>query len=65
MYIDINKIQNKFSIKSFSNHIQSDGNSFWGDLVLKSFMMAYRDEGSILDQKYEKQLFWDLYYGDF
>jgi len=22
MYIDINKIQNKFSIKSFSNHIQ-------------------------------------------
>ena len=27
--------------------------------------MAYREEDSILDQKYEKPIFWNLYYGDF
>ena len=45
--------------------MQSDENSFWGDVVLESFSMAYRDEGSILDQKYEKQIFCVLYYDDF
>ena len=33
--------------------MQSDGNSFCGDVVLD---MLYRDEDSILDQKYEKQI---------
>ena len=40
------------------NVMQSDGNIF-------CFNMAYRDEDIILDQKYEKQIFWDLYYEDF
>ena len=42
--------------------MQSDGNSFCGDVVLDNFNMSYRNEDSILDQKYEKQIFWDLYY---
>ena len=45
--------------------MQSDGNSFGGDVVLDSFNVAFRDEDSILDQKYEKQILWDLYYEDF
>ena len=36
-----------------------------GDVVMDSFNMAYNDEDSILDQKYEKQIFWDFYYEDF
>ena len=36
--------------------MQSDGNSFSGDVVLDSFNMAYRDEDSSLDQKYKKQI---------
>ena len=38
------------------------GNSFYGDVVLESFSEVSRDEESILDQKYEKQIFWDLYF---
>ena len=38
--------------------MQSDGNSFWGDGVLDSVNMAYRDEDSIL----EEQIFLDYYY---
>ena len=34
--------------------MQSDGNSFLGNVVLDSSNMAYRDEGSIIDQKNEK-----------
>ena len=44
--------------------MHSDGNSFWGDVVLNSFKKAYRDEDSILEQKYEKKISWDLYYED-
>ena len=40
--------------------MQSDRNSFWGNVVLDSFNMAYRDESSILNHNYEKQIFWDL-----
>ena len=36
-----------------------------GDVELDSFNVSYRDEDSILDQKYEKQIFWALYYEDF
>ena len=39
--------------------MQSDGNTFCGDVVLDSFDMAYRDEDNILYQKYEKQIFWE------
>ena len=42
--------------------MQSDEKSFFGDVVLDSFDMSYRDEDSIIDQKYEKQIFWALYY---
>ena len=45
--------------------MQSDGNSFRGDVVLGSFNMSYRDEDSILKQKYENQISWDLYHEDF
>ena len=38
--------------------MQSDENSFSGDVVLDSFHMEYSDEDSILDKKYEKQIFW-------
>ena len=34
--------------------MQTDGNSFIGDVVFDSFNMSHRDEDSILDQKYEK-----------
>ena len=42
--------------------MQSDGNSFCGGVVLNSFNMVYGDEVSMIDQKYEKQIFLDLYY---
>ena len=42
--------------------MQTDGNSFCGDF--DSFNISYRDEISIYDQKYEKQIPWDLYYED-
>ena len=45
--------------------MQSGGISFYGDVVLWSFNKAYRNKDGILDQKYEKQIFWDLYYEDF
>ena len=45
--------------------IQPDGNSFFGDAVLDSFNMSYGNEDLILNQKYEKQISWDLYCKDF
>ena len=45
--------------------MQSDGNSFCGDVVFGSVNMVNRDEDSILDQKYEKQISWDLNHEDF
>ena len=36
---------------------QSDGNNFRGDVVLDRVNMAYMDESSILDQKYESWIF--------
>ena len=40
--------------------MQSDGNSFYGNVVLDSFNMAYSD-----DQKYESKSFLNLYFEDF
>ena len=45
--------------------MQSDGNSFYGNVVLWSFNKLHRDKDGILDQKYEKRTFRDLYYEDF
>ena len=39
--------------------------NFCGDVVLDSLSMAFRDEDSILDQIYEKLIFWFLYYDVF
>ena len=41
--------------------MQSDGNSFSGDVVLDSINMAQRDLDSILNQMYQKQMFQDLF----
>ena len=51
----IHIIIDRFSINTV---MQSDGNSFCGNVVLDSFVMEYNDEDSILDEKYEKQIFW-------
>ena len=45
--------------------IQSDGNSFCGDVVLDSFNKASRDEDNILDQKYKSKYVWKYFYDDF
>ena len=38
--------------------MQSDGNSFEGDVVLDCFNMAYWIEDSILDQNMNNKYFW-------
>ena len=38
---------------------------FLGDDVFLSFNKAFRDKDSILEQKYEKLIFWDFSYKDF
>ena len=43
--------------------MQSDGNSFCGDVVLNGDNMTYRIYDNILDQ-YEKQIFLDFYHED-
>ena len=40
---------------------ESDGNSFYGDVFLYSINKAYRDHGSILDQKYEANILRSLF----
>ena len=37
--------------------MQSDGNSYCGDVVLDSFNIIYSDEDSISDQTYESESF--------
>ena len=44
--------------------MKSDGNRFFGDVVLDSVNMEYRDEDSNSDQIYENQIFSVLYYED-
>ena len=44
--------------------MQSDGNSFWGDVVLDNVNMLYTFKESILDQIYKNQVFADLYFED-
>ena len=41
--------------------IQSDRNSFCGDVVLGSFNMAFGDDNSILDQIYENKICYFFY----
>ena len=45
--------------------MQSDGNSFSGEIVLENVNMVSRVEDSILDQINEYQIFIDLYNEDF
>ena len=42
--------------------MQSDGKSYGGYVVFYNFNMVYRDKDSICDQKYDKQIFWNLHY---
>ena len=44
--------------------MQSYANSFWGDVVLDSFNNVSRDEDSILDQIYIRQICSDFYHED-
>ena len=37
--------------------MQSDRNSFWGDVVLDSINMASGEEDSMLDQIHEEQIY--------
>ena len=41
------------------------GTVFFGDIVLDGFNMSYLEKDSILEQKYEKQISWDLHYEDY
>ena len=45
--------------------MQSDGNSFWRDVVLDSFGMAYKSKDSILDQQYNELISWYFNNKDF
>ena len=45
--------------------MQSDGNSFCGDVVLDSFNIVKSDKDSLKDQPYEKRILRDLYHEDF
>ena len=45
--------------------MQSNWNSFGGDVVLDSFNIAYRHEDSVLEQKHEKKISRNRYYKDF
>ena len=45
--------------------MQSDGNSFCGDVIFDSFNKECRVEASILDQIYEKRICLEFYYEDF
>ena len=44
--------------------MQSDWNSFSGDIVLESVNIASMDEDIVLNQIFEKFIFLDLYYED-
>ena len=43
------------------NAIHSNGNCFWEDVILDSCNKVYKDEGSILDQKYKRNLLRSYY----
>ena len=51
------KFSNSFiqNVKLLYSVMQSDGNSFCGDVVLDSFNKTYRDEDNILDQIYKSK----------
>ena len=44
--------------------MKSEGNSFCEYVVLKNVDIENRDEGSILDQIYSKQLIFNFYFKD-
>ena len=45
--------------------MQSDWNSFCGDVISDIFNRAYMDEDIVLDKKFEKQISRVIYHGDF
>ena len=56
-----NWLSQRLNLRRSTIQMQPDGKNFCGDIVLDSLN---RDEDSKLDQKYEKQISWDLYYED-
>ena len=66
---------NQNTIKDVKNHTTTKNerlkdviiiiiNRFRGEDILNSFIMAYRDEDSILDQIHKKQIYSAFYYED-
>ena len=45
--------------------MQSDRKKIWGDVVLDSFNIAFRDEENILGETYKAQICLDFYYDNF
>ena len=57
--------EDESEVHTYYSVMQSDGNSFCGDVVLDTFNMVYSNEDSIFDKKYEKRIFGELYYEHF
>ena len=51
-------------MQSFTYYVWCNqmGSVFAGMSSWKALKLTYRDEDSIIDQSYQKQIFWDLYY---
>ena len=63
---DFKKIgQNDPFLCNFYSMMQSDRNSFCGEIVLDSVNMASKDKDSFSEQIYKRQMCPDLYYDDF
>ena len=58
-------VRNAENLSQYYRVMQSDMNSFWGDVVFDSFNQVSRYKDNILDQIYKKQICSDLYCGDF
>ena len=56
MIVECPSHDKKGNVQSSTVWCNQIGTVFLGDVAFESFNMAYRDESSIYDQKYEKQL---------
>ena len=65
-YISYPNIEKYFSMYPTYMYtvMQSDRNTFYGDVVMDSCNKTSRNEDNILDQIYQIQIFSDLYYED-
>ena len=58
MHFFLPELRRKNVYCSLYSVMQSDRNSFGGDVALVSFNIAYRDKDNILDQIYKNKHFW-------